>query len=121
MNYWSGVNATGSMTFDGSVTGFGLADLLVGNARTFAQGTIYGFYTRQYYETLYAQDTWKASRRLTLNYGVRWEPYIAISNKWGQIHYVDPVLFAQNYRSSVSNAPPGVIFPTDPKFVCGKS
>src|SRR5262249_21519952 len=93
MNYWSGVNATGSMTFDGTVTGFGLADLLVGNARTFAQGTIYGFYTRQYYETLYAQDTWKASRRLTLNYGVRWEPYIAISNKWGQIHYVDPELF----------------------------
>jgi len=122
MNYWSGVNATGSMTFDGTVTGFGLADLLIGNARTFAQGTIYGFYTRQYYETLYAQDTWKANRRLTLNYGVRWEPYIAISNKWGQIHYVDPALFAQGYRSSVfTNAPPGVIFPGDPKFVCGKS
>jgi len=122
MNYWSGVNATGSMTFDGTVTGLGLADLLVGNAVTFAQGTIYGFYTRQYYQTLYAQDSWKANRRLTLNYGVRWEPYIAISNKGGQIHFVDQTLFAQGYRSPVfTNAPAGVIFPGDPKFVCGSS
>ena len=122
MNYWSGLNAVGSTIFDGSVTGFGLADLLIGNARSFMQGTTYGFYTRQYYESLYAQDTWKANGRLTLNYGVRWEPYIAISNKWGQIHYVDPALFAQNYQSPVfPNAPPGVIFPGDPKYVCGKS
>ncbi len=122
MNYWSGLNAVGSTMFDGSVTGLGLADLLIGNARTFTQGTTYGFYTRQYYETLYAQDTWKANRRLTLNYGVRWEPFIPISNKWGQIHYVDPALFAQNYRSPVfPNAPAGVIFPGDPNYVCGKS
>ena len=122
MNYWSGVNATASMTFDGTVTNLGLADLMIGNARTFAQGTIYGFYTRQYYESLYAQDTWKANRRLTLNYGVRWEPYVAPSSKWGQIHFVDPKLFAQGYRSPVfPNAPPGVIFPGDPNYVCGKS
>src|SRR2546422_2321282 len=99
MNYWSGLNAVGSTMFDGSVTGLGLADLLIGNARSFNQGTTYGFYTRQYYESLYAQDTWKANRRLTLNYGVRWEPYVAPSSKWGQIHFVDPKLFAQGYRS----------------------
>ena len=122
MNYWSGLNAVGSMTFDGTTTGLGLADLLTGNARTFSQGTRYGFYTRQNYVALYAQDSWKMNRRLTMNYGVRWEPYLAIYYKQGQIHYVDPELFAQNYHSPVfSNAPAGVIFPGDPHYVCGKS
>ena len=122
MNYWSGVNATASMTFDGTATGLGLADLMLGNARTFAQGTVYGFYNRQYYNALYAQDTWKANRRLTLNYGLRWEPYQAPSSKWGQIHFFDAKLFDQGYRSPVyTNAPPGVIFPGDPNYVCGKS
>ena len=122
MNYWSGVNAVAPMTFDGSITGLGMADLMTGNIKTFGQGTIYGFYTRQYYESLYAQDTWKANRRLTLNYGLRWEPYIAISYKQGQIHYVDRALFAQNYHSPVfPNAPAGAIFPGDPHYVCGNS
>src|SRR5207247_9658047 len=69
MNYWSGLNAVGSMTFDGTTTGLGLADLLTGNARTFSQGTRYGFYTRQNYVALYAQAFWKLNRRLTMNCG----------------------------------------------------
>ena len=32
---------------------------------------------------------WKANRRLTLNYGVRWEPYLSISYKQGKMHFVD--------------------------------
>jgi hypothetical protein len=122
MNYWSGLNAVGSATFDGTVTGLGMADFLTGNARTFSQGTTYGFYTRQYYASLYAQDSWKLNRRLTLNYGVRWEPYLSIYNKQGQIHYVDTALFSQNYHSPVfPNAPAGVIFPGDSHYACGKS
>ena len=120
MNYWSGLSAVGSITFDGTVTGLGLADLLTGNARTFSQGTRQGFYTRQNYMSLYAQDSWKANRRLTLNYGVRWEPYLSISYKQGKMHFVDQELFAQNYHSPVfTNAPAGVIFPGDPHYVCG--
>jgi hypothetical protein len=42
-----------------------MADFLTGNARTFSQGTTYGFYTRQYYLSLYAQDSWKVNRHLT--------------------------------------------------------
>jgi hypothetical protein len=125
MNYWSGLNAVGNMTFNGSVsggTGLGMTDMLMGLASGFSQGTTYGFYNRQWYFSLYAQDTWKASRRLTVNYGVRWEPYTSQYSKYGQIHYVDYGLFAANYHSPVYTlAPAGVIFPGDPHYDCGNS
>ena len=99
-----------------------LQTLWLGRIRNFGQQTRYGFYNRQYYESLYAQDTWKVNPRLTVNYGLRWEPYIAPSSKWGQIHFFDPELFAKDYRSPVfPSAPAGVIFPGDPNYVCGKS
>ena len=108
MNYRSNRNAVGIAAFNGSVTGLGIADFLLGDAVSFTQGTVYGFYQRQYYMSLYAQDSWKISRRLTLNYGVRWEPFTSVYSKYGQIHHFDPDLFAQNVHSTLfSNAPAG--------------
>ena len=125
MNYWSGLNAVGSMTFNGSVaggTGLGMTDMLLGLVSGFGQGTTYGFYNRQWYFSGYAQDTWKATRKLTVNYGLRWEPFTSQYSKYGQIHDVIYSLFAQNYHSPVyTNAPAGVIFPGDPNYPCGKS
>jgi len=122
MNYWSGLNAVGNAGFNGTATGLGMADFLTGQASSFSQGTTYGFYNRQYYLSLYAQDSWKVSRKLTVNYGIRWEPYVSQYNKDGQIHNVVPSLFAANYHSPVfSNAPAGVIFPGDPNYKCGNS
>jgi hypothetical protein len=125
MNYWSGLNAVGSMTFNGSVaggTGLGMTDMLLGLVSGFSQGTTYGFYNRQWYFSSYAQDTWKTTRKLTVNYGVRWEPYTAQYSKYAQIHDVVYSLFAANYHSPVyTNAPAGVIFPGDTNYKCGKS
>lgn len=122
MNYWSGLNAVGNAGFNGTQTGLGMADFLTGQASSFSQGTTYGFYNRQYYLSLYAQDSWKVTRKLTVNYGVRWEPYLSQYNKTGQIHDVVPSLFAANYHSPVfTNAPAGVIFPGDPNYKCGDS
>ncbi len=125
MNYWSGLNAVGGMTFNGSVaggTGMGMTDMLLGLVSGFNQGTTYGFYTRQWYFAGYGQDTWKATRRLTVNYGLRWEPYTAPYSKYGQIHDVVYSLFDQNYHTPVyTYAPAGVIFPGDPHYPCGKS
>ncbi len=126
LNYWSGggVNATGLATFDGGVSGNIFADFLLGRtslANGWSQGTLYGYYSRQYYGAVYVQDNWKIGRRLTLNYGVRWEPYTAVYQKYSHqdLHF-DPALFAQNVRSSFyQNAPAGLVFSGDPQYACG--
>ncbi|HXP87631.1 MAG TPA: TonB-dependent receptor [Bryobacteraceae bacterium] len=122
MNYWSGLNAMGQANFNGAVTGLTLADFMLGKTNTYGQGLIYGFYNRQYYSSIYAQDNWKIARRLTVNYGVRWEPYTAPFNKFGQFSHFDQTLFNQNSKSTVFvNAPPGLAFPGDSGYPCGNS
>ena len=122
MNYWSGLNGMGQPNFNGAVTGLTLGDFLTGQTNTFSQGLIYGFYNRQYYSSIYAQDVWKLTSRLTLSYGVRWEPYTAPYNKTGQFSHFDTTLFNQGFHSSVFvNAPAGLAFPGDPQYACGNS
>src|SRR5262249_12018463 len=127
LNYWASVNAVGSATFDGSrtanagVPGVILADFLMGLPVTFNQGTLYGFYIRQFYDSLYAQDSWKIHPRLTLNYGLRWEPYLSPYNNRGQNEHFDLDLFKQGVHSKVFvNAPAGLIFPGDSQYTGGK-
>jgi hypothetical protein len=121
LNYQSGINATGLATFNGTISGLGLADFLLGNAVAWAQGNLQSYlYNRQNYLAIYAQDSWKANSRLTVNYGVRWEPFFAFTNKNGYFDHFDAALFAQNVHSTVyPNAPAGLIFPGDPQWTPG--
>jgi hypothetical protein len=128
LNYFSGVNAVGTANFDGSATGAGgaasvLSDFMLGRPSSFAQGTIYGFYSRQFYASMYLQDSWKITPHLTANYGVRWEPYLAVYQKYGgQDEHFDPALYAQNVHSSYyQNGPAGIVFAGDPQYNCGNS
>jgi hypothetical protein len=122
MNYYSGVNANGTATFTGSLTGSILSDFMLGAPVTFTQGALFGFYDRQYYASLYAQDSWKITPRLTLNYGVRWEPYTSVYNAYGQFIHFDPANFYAGTKSQVYvNAPAGDVFPGDPGYACGNS
>jgi hypothetical protein len=125
LNYWSGggVNATGLATFDGSITGLPMADYMTGRFVSWSQGTLYGFYSRQYYTSLYIQDSWKITPRLTANFGVRWEPYLSVyQSRTAQDLHFDQGLFNQNVRSTYyQNSPAGLVFSGDPQYTCGNS
>ncbi|MGA8731689.1 MAG: carboxypeptidase-like regulatory domain-containing protein, partial [Terracidiphilus sp.] len=63
----------GSFVFQGSETGLDFADYLIGVASTYEQGDASGFYIRNKYTGIFAQDTWQVRTNLTLNYGLRWD------------------------------------------------
>ena len=71
-----------------------------GGAFTFTQGNTYGFTTRQNYFGLYAQDSWKIVKNLTLSYGVRYEPYLAVYSKFGQFMHFDDAQFLAGTKST---------------------
>jgi hypothetical protein len=112
----------GAATFDGQITGIPLADYLLGGASSWIQGTDGIWDNRYHYLGLYAQDVWKLTPRLTLSYGVRFEPYFAPSSRYLYYSHFDQGLFDQNVHSSTYvNAPAGLIFPGDPQYTIGNA
>ncbi|HEX5431587.1 MAG TPA: TonB-dependent receptor [Bryobacteraceae bacterium] len=116
-NVYGPLFGDGSFRFTGQITGLSMADFLLGKASSFTQGGIQYDYERYQYFGAYAQDSWKVTPNLTVNYGLRWEPYIGGSMSTGYVSHFDPALFAANVHSSVyPNAPAGVLFPGDAGF-----
>jgi hypothetical protein len=59
-------------TYGPSTTGNVWADMLLGHAASYSQASAIPVDNIKYHEySIYAQDTWKAGKRLTLDYGVR--------------------------------------------------
>jgi hypothetical protein len=117
MNYYSNSYDRGQLTISGQTTGLGLADFLTGNVATFVQGPPNGQQGSETYLGLYGQDTWKIMPRLTLNIGIRWEPYLPLHRRDGQVAHFDLASFLDGTRTSqFTNAPPGLFYPGDPGF-----
>ena len=69
----------------------------------------------QNYIGLHASDTWKASRRLTVSYGVRWNPFLPMAFKQSDTYNFSLSNFYKNIRSTVvPQAPPGLLYLGDP-------
>jgi hypothetical protein len=70
------VNNYGSVNFDGSVTGNPYADFLLGIPQS--SGRTNPLQARNQYVSnmgVYAQDDYQVTKRLTVNYGIRWDFY----------------------------------------------
>ena len=113
------VRSPGQFTVDGSITGLGLADFLLGRlgSNGLTQAAPNTLDMKQAYLGLYAQDTWRVGSRLTLNYGVRWEPFFPQQLVNGAVYQFDMARFQSRTKSTVfPNGPAGLIFPGDAGF-----
>ena len=101
----------GEWRFRSRGTGLPMADFLIGYVDRFQNEIITTWYPRQDFRSLYAQDTWKMNNRVTLNLGVRWEPFtpqVRMDNRTGRFQRD---WFDQGRRSTVFvNAPKGWLY-----------
>lgn len=107
----------GDFSFSGDHTGNAIADFLLGSVRRFRQDNGQYVNLRNTFAALYIMDTFRASRRLTLTGGFRWEPYVPWHEIRGRGEQFQPNAYYQGTKSQVfTNAPPGLFFPGDPGF-----
>lgn len=99
----------GSFAFNGSETGLDFADFLLGAPSSYTQGQASSFYNRNLYIAAFAQDSWKATDHLTLNYGVRWDRIRPWSEKYNQLQ----TLVMGEQSQVFPGAPKGLVFPGD--------
>lgn len=100
-NTLTGYDENGTFAFSGVVSGDGLADLLLGDYSGFSQSHAQKVAYRENIPSLYAQDTFKATRRLTVTAGVRWEPTLWPSDEFHRGSFFSMSDFLANVNSSV--------------------
>lgn len=90
-------------------SGSALADFYLGLDSQFFQDNGRKAYLRENRPSLYAQDDWRLTRRLTLNLGLRWDPWLPPTDLNQTL-----VGFIPGFQSTVApNAPTGLIFQGD--------
>jgi hypothetical protein len=99
----------GGFLFSGTETGNDFADFLVGVASNYNQADSQAYYIRHKYAGGFAQDSWRATSSLTLNYGVRWDLMEYWSEKYNQI----PTFIPGEQSVVYPNAPVGLVYVGD--------
>jgi hypothetical protein len=108
------LNANGAFTFNGQATGDGLADFLFGKLDSFTQGGVSRGNYRQDYVGGYVEDSYKPNQHLTLNAGLRWEPFMPAADLYNRGGSFSMSGFSAGQHSNVySNAPAGLLFVGD--------
>lgn len=91
-------NYTGNVTFNASgnnlSTGNALADALLGNFRTYTETNIdpVAFFRFSQYDA-YATDSWKTTRKLSLEFGVRYQYGLPTYSQQNNMANFDPALY----------------------------
>ena len=91
INNFGGGDEFGSMSFRGHFSGNALGDLLLGLPSTnivFTIGPPIDQFSQHF--AAYAQDEWRVTKSLTLNFGMRWEIQPPFSEKNGNIANFNP-------------------------------
>ncbi len=97
---------SGAFDFSSSLTGDSLADFVSGTVSSFTQGGGLFLNFTGYRFNAFVQDDWKATPRLTVSTGLRWDPFFPYTDSEGRVGCFVPG--AQSAR--FPNSPPGLIF-----------
>ena len=104
--------ANGRYTFSNAApfSGDALVDFYLGKFSSFEQGIGEYKNTRMHFLATFIQDTFRVNRQLTLNLGVRWDPFVPYTDENNRLGCYRPGERSQVYV----NAPPGAVYPGDP-------
>jgi hypothetical protein len=109
--------SNGQYAFNGRRTGLPLADFLMGFASTISQAQPPPYYLSQWFPGAYVADAWRMMPRLTLNYGVRWEPFLPQVVRDGRlVNFSEERMKAGIKSTRFPKAPAGLYYPGDPGF-----
>ncbi|MDR3792292.1 MAG: carboxypeptidase regulatory-like domain-containing protein [Terracidiphilus sp.] len=93
------------------------ANYLMGFMNGFGQGNFEQVNDRNHFPGIYAQDSWKATHKLTINYGIRWEMFAPWHNRNGVQTSFSPENFAAGKGTSLySKLPAGMVLSGDSGF-----
>jgi outer membrane receptor protein involved in Fe transport len=111
------------MLFDGNVyaqTNWvfpNLPQFLLGQFSSNSLSTPNTLNQEKWFVNAYVQDTWKATPHLTVNVGLRWEPFLPPSEITGTVYNFSLENLIENVKTTqFVNAPPGLTFPGDRGF-----
>ena len=85
-------SSAANFAFTAANTGLGLGDFMLGKPNTYQQDSVGQYNFRDNYFGGYVQDTWKVNSRLTVNGGLRWDPYLSPYSANGQILSFQPTV-----------------------------
>jgi len=108
-------SSAGVFAFTAQNTGLGLGDFMLGDVNTFTQAGVARYDFGGNYIGTYLQDTWKVNSHLTVNGGLRWDPFLPMYWRDGQVFHFEQQWFDQGIHSTIyPNAPAGVLYSGDP-------
>ncbi len=119
----------GSFTYGGGYSNNGgsnvsdtyWADFLFGTTSAYSAANVFTAHLRQTFNNVYAQDDWKASSKLTLNLGLRWEYGSPYSEQNDFISNFDPASQTVLTISHTAVAGPNVTILPNPDGIYGKT
>jgi hypothetical protein len=96
----------GVFSFNNNLSGNNVADFILGQASQFIQaGGLYLNFTGIKWSS-FVQDNWHVNKRLTINAGLRWDPWFPYKDSQGRVACFAPGQQSQRFP----NAPLGLLF-----------
>lgn len=94
-----------------------MANFQMGFMTGFGQGNYEFVNNRNHFPAIFAQDSWRATHRLTLDYGVRWEMFAPWADRVNEQTYFNPANYiAGKGTSQFSTLPAGMVLSGDPGY-----